>query len=121
MDIIFIRELKVETVIGVFPWEREIRQPLSIDLELGTDIRRAALSDQLADTLDYKAISKRATAFISASEFQLVETLAERLAALILAEFPVSWLRLTLNKTGAVRGARDVGVQIERTRPGSGC
>lgn len=117
MDIIFIRELKVETVIGVFAWEREIKQPLILDLELGTDIRRAAATDQLADTLDYKSLSKRVIAFVSASEFQLVETLAERLAALILAEFPVPWLRLTINKTGAVRGARDVGVCIERTSP----
>ncbi len=114
MDIIFIRELKIETVIGVFAWEREIKQTVVLDLELGTDVRRSAATDQLADTLDYKAISKRTIRFVGDSQFQLVETLAERLATLILTEFPVPWLRLTINKIGAVRGARDVGVSIER-------
>lgn len=117
MDIIFIRKLKVEAVIGIFAWERDIKQTLIIDLELGADVRRSAATDHIRDTLDYKAISKRARSFAEASQFQLVETLAERLATLILAEFPVPWLRLSINKIGAVRGARDVGVRIERTAP----
>lgn len=114
MDIIFIRDLRVDTVIGIYEWERAIRQTLSFDLEMATDIARAAASDHIDDTLDYKAVSKRVIAYVEASEFQLVETLAERVAEIILTEFDVAWLRLTLNKGGAVRGASGVGVIIER-------
>jgi len=118
MDIIFIRDLRIDAVIGIYDWERSIRQTLSLDLELATDIRKAAASDAIEDTLDYKAVAKRIIAFVQESRFELVETLAERVAALILEEFPVPWLRLTLNKGGALRGARGVGVVIERgTRP----
>ena len=118
MDIIFIRDLRIDAVIGIYDWERSIRQTLSLDLELATDIRKAAASDAIEDTLDYKAVAKRIIAFVQESRFGLVETLAERVAALILEEFPVPWLRLTLNKGGALRGARGVGVVIERgTRP----
>ena len=110
----FIEDLKVQTVIGVFDWEREIRQTVSIDLEMAFDIRRAAASDQIEDTLDYKAVSKRLINFIEDSEFQLVESLAERCAAIVLGDFPVQWLRLKLSKPGAVRGSSAVGVIIER-------
>jgi len=98
----------------VFDWERRVRQTVILDLEMGADIRRAAASDDLADTLNYKAVAKRVIEFVGRSEFQLVETLAERVAELILKEFAVPWLRLRVNKQGAVRGARDVGVIIER-------
>lgn len=114
MDIIFIRELEIETVIGIFDWERQIRQKISLDLEMGTDIRRAAGVDAIEHTLDYKAVSKRLIQFVGESEFMLVETLAERIATLVISEFDVPWLRLTLNKPGAVRGSRSVGVIIER-------
>lgn len=114
MDTIFIRDLRVDTVIGIFDWERRIRQTISFDLEMATDIRKAAASDRIEDTLNYKAVAKRLIAFVEASEFQLVETLAERCAEIVREEFGVPWLRLTVNKTGAVRGARDVGVIIER-------
>ena len=114
MDIVFIRDLRVDAIIGIYDWERRIRQTLSFDLEMAADIARAAATDAIEDTLDYKAVAKRIVAFVEASEFQLVETLAERVAALVREEFGVPWLRLTLNKTGAVRGARDVGVIIER-------
>ena len=116
MDIIFLRDLRIDTVIGIFDWERRVRQTVSIDLELGTDIARAAATDRIEDTLNYKAVAKRLIEFVGQSEFQLVETLAERCAGLIMEEFDIPWLRLTLNKTGAVRGARDVGVIIERGR-----
>ncbi|RMD68316.1 MAG: dihydroneopterin aldolase [Gammaproteobacteria bacterium] len=115
-DIIYLKDLRIETLIGIFEWERRIRQTVSLDLEMATDIRPAAASDNIADALDYKAIAKRIIAFVEQSQFQLIETLAERIAELVLAEFPVSWLRLRLGKPGAVRGARDVGVIIERTR-----
>ena len=114
MDIIYLRDLRVETVIGIYDWEREIRQTVSIDLEMGADIRRAAETDSIDDTLDYKAVAKTVIAFVEQSEFQLVETLAERVAELILRDFSIPWLRLSINKQGAVRGARDVGVCIER-------
>ncbi len=114
MDIIYLRDLRIETVIGIYDWERQIKQTVVLDLEMGTDIRRAAETDDIADTLNYKAVAKRLIAFVEQSEFQLVETLAERCAALVLQEFAVPWLRLQLNKQGAVRGARDVGVVLER-------
>ena len=114
MDIVYIRDLKVDTVIGIFDWERRIRQTVSLDLEMATDIRRAAGSDDIADALDYKAVGKRLIAFIQQSEFQLVETLTEKVAEIVLKEFNVVWLRLRLSKPGALRGSQDVGVIIER-------
>lgn len=116
MDIIYLRDLRIDTVIGVYRWEREMKQTLVIDLELGTDIRPAAKSDAIADTLNYKDIAKRVTAFVEQSRYQLVEALAEAVANLILDEFPVPWLRLSVNKQGAVRGVRDIGVVIVRHR-----
>ena len=114
MDKVYIRDLKINTVIGIFDWEREIRQTVSLDLEMATDIRRAAASDSIEDTLDYKAVAKRLIHFVESSELQLVETLAERCAEIVLAEFTVPWLRLRMSKPGAVRGSQDVGVIIER-------
>ena len=114
MDTVFIRELRIDTVIGIYEWEREIRQTVVLDLEMDADIAKAAATDAIEDTLDYKAVSKRLIEFVRASEFQLVETLAERCAAIVLEEFDVPWIRLTLNKVGAVSAARDVGVIIER-------
>jgi dihydroneopterin aldolase len=113
-DRVFIEDLRIQTVIGVFDWEREITQTVSLDLELAFDIRAAAASDDISDTLDYKAVSKRLIAFVEGSEFQLVEALAERCAWLVLDEFPVPWLRLKVSKPGAVRGSSAVGVIIER-------
>lgn len=114
MDIVYIRELQVETVIGIYDWEREVRQKVSLDLEMGTDIREAAATEDIENTLNYKSVSKRLIAFIEGSEFLLVETMAEEIAQIVMQEFGVRWLRLRLGKPGAVRGARDVGVLIER-------
>ena len=114
MDIVYIKGLTVETVIGVYDWERDIRQKLVLDLELAGDNRRAAATDGIDEALDYAAISSRLIAYIEGSEFQLIETLAERVAELVLAEFPVPWLRLMLAKPGAVAEAESVGVLIER-------
>ena len=114
MDIVYIRDLRIDTVIGIFDWERQVRQTVSLDLEMATDIARAARSDHIDDALDYKAVAKRLMGFVAASEYQLVETLAERCAELVLREFGVPWLRLRLTKPGALRGARDVGIVIER-------
>ena len=114
MDIIYLHDLKIETIIGVFDWERRVKQTVVFDLDMAADIRKAAATDAIDDTLDYKAVAKRLIDFVGNSEFQLVETLAERCAGIVLSEFNVPWLRLRVNKQGAVRGARDVGVIIER-------
>ena len=116
MDIVFIEDLRIDTVIGIYDWERRIRQTVALDIEMRFDNTKPAASDAIADTLDYKAVSKRLIAFVEASEFQLVETLAERCAAIILEDFGVEHVRLRLSKPGAVRGAKAVGVQIERAR-----
>jgi dihydroneopterin aldolase len=116
MDRIFLRELRVETIIGIYDWERETRQFVSIDLEMPVDIRRAAATDDIADTLNYKKVAKRILGYVEASSFQLVETLIERIAEIIITEFDVDWVKVTLSKPGAIRNSRDVGVAIERVR-----
>lgn len=115
MDKVFIEALEIEAVIGIYDWERRIRQPLVFDLEMTFDNRRPAATDDVADTLDYKRVSKRLIEFVSQSQFGLVETLAERCAEIVLREFNVSHVRLKLGKPGAVRGAKSVGVIIERS------
>jgi dihydroneopterin aldolase len=115
-DRIFLHGLTAECVIGFIDWERRVRQTVVVDLEMPVDCARASLTDEIADTLDYKKVAKRALEFIGASEFKLVETLAHRLALVILEEFGVEWVRISLNKPGAIRNSRDVGVVIERTR-----
>ena len=114
MDIVYIRDLRVETVIGIFDWEREVRQWVSLDLEMAADIRPAAASDDIRDALDYKAISKRLIQLLRDSECQLIETLAESVALVVRQEFGVPWLRLRISKPDALRGAQDVGLLIER-------
>jgi 7,8-dihydroneopterin aldolase/epimerase/oxygenase len=115
-DRIFLRGLSAQCIIGFIEWERRVKQTVVVDLELPVDCRRASASDDVADTVDYKKVAKRVLAFIEASEFKLVETLAHRLALLLLEEFGMEWVRLSLNKPGAIRGSRDVGVAIERSR-----
>jgi dihydroneopterin aldolase len=115
-DRIFLRGLAVECIIGFIDWERQVRQTVVIDLELPVDCRRAALTDEVADTIDYKAVAKRVIGFVEASQFKLVETLAHRMALLVLQEFSLPWVRISVNKPGAIRGSRDVGVVLERTR-----
>lgn len=114
MDIVFVNDLRVSAIIGIYDWERTQRQDVVLNLEMATDVRAAAKSDDIKDALDYKAVSKRVAEFVEGSEFQLVETLAEKICELILTEFKVPWIRLVLNKQGAVSLARDVGVIIER-------
>lgn len=114
MDTIFLHDLRIDTVIGIWEWERKIRQTVSIDLEMSADIRKAAATDSVEDTLNYKLVAKRLQQFVGESGFQLVETLAEKIADIVLGEFDVAWVRVRVNKPGAIRGARDVGVIIER-------
>ncbi|HXS22520.1 MAG TPA: dihydroneopterin aldolase [Steroidobacteraceae bacterium] len=115
-DRIFLRGLTAECIIGFIDWERRVKQTIVVDLELPVDCRRASASDDVADTVDYKKVAKRVLAYIEASEFKLVETLAHRLALLLLEEFGLEWVRISLNKPGAIRSSRDVGVVIERSR-----
>jgi dihydroneopterin aldolase len=115
-DTVFLNGLAVDTTIGFFEWERHVRQTVVIDLEIPVDCARAASSDDVSDTTDYKRIAKRIIQFTSESRFKLVETLAHRLATTLLEEFDIAWVKLTLNKPGAIRGSRDVGVRIERHR-----
>ncbi|MBL1277483.1 MAG: dihydroneopterin aldolase [Ectothiorhodospiraceae bacterium] len=114
MDIIFLHDLTIETIIGIYDWERKEKQSIVLDLDMGADIAAAAQTDAIEDTLNYKAVAKRLIDFVGDSEFQLVETLAERVADIVLTEFEVKWVRLRVNKKGAVRYAGDVGVVIER-------
>lgn len=114
MDIIYLNDLRIDTLIGVFDWERRIRQTLVFDIEMATDIRKAAETDDLQYTLDYGAVANRVIDYVSSSEFQLVETLVERVAGIIQEEFKVPWVRIRINKQGAVAGVRDIGVIIER-------
>ena len=114
MDRIFLDELRVDTIIGIWEWERRIRQTVVIDLEMSADIARAAATDDVADTLNYKSVAKRIQGFVADSSFQLVETLAEQIAAIIRDEFDVAWVKVRVNKPGAIRGSKAVGVLIER-------
>lgn len=115
MDTVFINDLRIETIIGIYDWERKVKQTVSLDLEMSADIRAAAATDAIEDTLNYKAVAKRLIDFVGESEFQLVETLAEKIAGIVRTEFNVSRVKLTVRKPGAVRGSRDVGVIIERS------
>ena|ERR1700742_3052802 len=115
-DVIFLRGLAIECTIGFIDWERRVKQTVVIDLEMPVNCTHAALEDEVEHTLDYKKVAKRIIAFVEASEFKLVETLAQRLCLLVLQEFGLEWVKLSLNKPGAIRGSRDVGVRLERTR-----
>jgi len=116
MDIVYLRDLEIECIIGIYEWERRVKQTIVLDLDMGADIRRAAATDSIEDTLDYKSVAKRLIDFVGASQFQLVETLAEKIAGIVLDEYKVPWVRVRVNKRGAVRHATDVGVVIERER-----
>src|SRR5215470_17343792 len=105
-DSIFLRGLAVECIIGFIEWERRVKQTVVIDLEMPVDCRTASVRDEVEDTLDYKKVAKRVIAFIEASEFKLVETAAHRLALTLLEEFGMEWVRLSINKPGAIRGSR---------------
>ncbi|MFC5436201.1 dihydroneopterin aldolase [Rhodanobacter umsongensis] len=118
MDTVFIEDLRIDAVIGIYDWERRVRQTLSFDIEMAFDNTVPAAVDDIEKTLNYKDVSKRLIGYVGESSFGLVETLAERCAAIIREEFGVSWVRVKLSKPGAVRGAKAVGVRIERgTRP----
>jgi len=118
MDRIFITALTTEAIIGIYDWEREVKQRLEVDLEMWMDLRAAAKSDAIEDTLNYKSVAKRVLAFVEASQYRLVEALAGEIARIVLEEFEVERVRVTLHKPGAIRHSRDVGVVVERGRDG---
>ncbi len=115
MDKIFLRELEVQAVVGIFEWERNVSQKVVISLEMASDNRKAAATDRIEDTLNYKAVAKRVIAFVEDSEFQLVETMTEQIAGILIGDFELPWVKVSVSKPGAIRGSRDVGVVIERT------
>jgi len=115
-DRIFLSELTIETIIGIFEWERTTKQKVCFDFEFPADARKAAKTDSINDTLDYKKVAKRVISYVEGTEFGLIETLSERVAELILREFDVAWVKISLSKPGAVRFSRTVGLTIERTR-----
>ena len=114
MDKVFIRNLEVESIIGIFQWEREVKQLISVDIEMDFDNTKAAKSDSIEDALNYKLVGKRVTAYIKGSKYKLVETLAEKISQIILKEFPVDRVKITLSKPGAMRGSKSVGISIVR-------
>ena len=116
MDKIFIHALKTEAIIGIFDWERQVKQTVIVDIEISADVRKAAMSDSIHDTLNYKRVAKRVLAFVEESSFHLVETLAEHIAMLLLEDFGIAWVRISLSKPGAIRNSRDVGVTLDRDR-----
>jgi dihydroneopterin aldolase len=113
-DTIFLQDLKVETIVGIWDWERKIRQTVSIDIEMAADVAKAAETDNIEGTLNYKAVAKRVQQFVGDSEYQLIETLAEKIAETILTEFDIAWVQLRVSKPGAIRNAKNVGVVIRR-------
>ncbi len=116
MDIIYLSDLKIETIIGIYEWERKVKQTVSLELQMATDIRQSAATDTIDDTLNYKAVAKRLIDFVEKSHYQLIETLAEKITEIVLTEFDVPWVKLKLSKPGAIRGAKDVGIIIERSK-----
>lgn len=116
MDIVFIRGIHIETIVGIHDWEKHTPRPVVLDLELGADCARAAATDRIDDALDYDTITRRLREHVSASRFELIETLAETSADLLIREFALPWLRLTLHKPGALGEGIDVGIAIERRR-----
>jgi dihydroneopterin aldolase len=114
MDIVYLHGIRLETVIGIWDWERQFKQTIVVDLDMGTDISRAAESDALEHTIDYKAVAKRLMSLADESDFFLVEALAEDIAKILISDFGIPWVRIRINKQGALRGVRDVGVVIER-------
>ena len=118
MDKIFLNEMRVETIVGIWDWERKTKQIVSINLEMGADIKKAAMTDNIEDTLNYKGVAKSIRKFVEDSSFQLVETMAEKIAEIILTEFKVPWVKVRVNKPGAIRGSKDVGVVITRSHDG---
>lgn len=116
MDTVFLQGLTCQCVIGVWEWERHVKQKLVLDIELGTDISAAAKSDQLDDALNYQRVAERVTEVAEASEYKLLESLIDRIAHTILEEFDVETVKISLDKGSAVANVKNVGITIERTR-----
>ena len=114
MDLVYIKNLRIETIIGIYDWEREVKQVVSMDLEMAADIKMAAQTDNIGYALNYKSIGKRIIKFVQEQKFKLIESMAEEVAQIVLIEFSVPWVRLRISKPGALRGSEDVGIIIER-------
>ncbi|MBJ6609598.1 MAG: dihydroneopterin aldolase [Candidatus Thiothrix moscowensis] len=117
MDIVYVRDLRLDARIGIYEWEKRILQKIRIDLEMAWDNRPPAASDNIKDTLNYKTASKRVIELVAQDHYELVERLAETIASTLMAELQIPWIRVTVGKPGAVRGSSEVGVRIERGNP----
>jgi len=118
MDLVILRDLRIQTIVGIWDWERKMPQTVSIDLDMAADVGRAAETDDIEDALDYKKVAKRVTGFVQDARFQLVERMAEEVARLIMSEFDVPWVRVAVHKLRAVRDSANVGVVVERGQRG---
>jgi len=118
MDKVFIKGLSIQTTIGFYPWEKEIKQTLVLDITMGWNTASAAENDELAKTLDYAEISVAVEKFANENPVDLIETLAERIAALLIKNYHIPWLKLSIGKPGAVHNTQTVGVEIERGHAG---
>jgi dihydroneopterin aldolase len=118
MDIVFVKDLRFKTIVGCWDWERQLPQYISIDLEMGWDVRKTAASKKLDDALNYKSVSKRVEEFVVAEQFELVETAADSIAAMVMSEFSVPWIRVAIHKPFAVARSKSVGVVVERGERG---
>ena len=113
-DIIYIKDLRVKTIIGIFDWVRKVKEEVSIDIEFPFDCKKAAATDSIEDTIDFKTICKAVIKFVEGSSFQLQESLAEGIASLVKDQFNVKSIKLRVSKPGALKGAKDVGLIIHR-------
>jgi dihydroneopterin aldolase len=114
MDIIFLHELKAKTLIGIYPWEREVAQTIQLDLEIAIPTSRACQTDNFEDALDYSLIVKRINEILAQKHFSLLEALAEHIAQIILTEFKAPWVKVSVAKLGMIRGVKKLGICIER-------
>ena len=114
MDIIFLHELKAKTLIGIYPWERQVAQTIQLDLEIALPTSKACQTDNFEDALDYALIVKRINEILSQKQFSLLEALAEHIAQIILKEFKSPWVRVSVAKLSMIRGVKKLGVSIER-------
>ncbi|MDG2156159.1 MAG: dihydroneopterin aldolase [Gammaproteobacteria bacterium] len=114
MDIVFIRDLEIECIIGIWGWERKMPQTVNIDIDMGTDVTKASETEDIEHCVDYKSVSQSVTGLVKEGRFKLVETLADRVAVHIMATYHVPWVRIRVSKPGAVKHSREVGVMVER-------
>ncbi len=116
MDKVIVKQLELQTIIGLFPWEREVRQRVLVDIEMAVDVVKASQTDDLEFVVNYAEVCERVAALADEGKFKLLETFVERIAEMVLRDFDVSWIKVAVNKTDVIPQVGSVGVQIERSR-----